>query len=347
MKRNTSSTCLFALWLLISCSSSDKIVPKNNPPIAKIQIVEEINRFTLDGSLSSDPEGDPLTYTWSTSSNLITIVSSSSPKSYFNIPIVSESFSVDVTLEVKDGIRTTQSTQTILVPAITQIEAYGLGETLVKSVSNNTNYNWYFDQGNSGTYSSVNCGPTSVTMAIKWANKHFGKTPLDARNTYRSSGGWWYTDDIINYLNLNSIKNYTINLTDINLLKNKIDDGRIIILCLDMFYVEYQNDDTYHFSKFYEANTQGWGHFIVIKGYTDVDGETFFEAYDPYSFGKTYSDASLKGKDRYYKSANLDAATNIWWDYAIVITTASSIGGRMAADSNAIDPTTIEHKSGR
>jgi len=45
------------------------------------------------------------------------------------------------------------------------------------------------------------------------------------------------------------------------------------------------------------------GPLHVIKGYKVVDDQTYFEAYDPYSMGATYSDHSMKGKDRYYKPA--------------------------------------------
>jgi hypothetical protein len=54
----------------------------------------------------------------------------------------------------------------------------------------------------------------------------------------------------------------------------------------------------------------------------------------------------LKGKDRYYKAADLDLATNNWWDYAIVVSKNTS-GGRMSAELDAVDLSTIIHKSGR
>lgn len=226
-------------------------------------------------------------------------------------------------------------------------KAYGLGNTVTSEVSNNNNYEWYLDQGNSGIYSGVNCGPTSVTMAIKWTSESFDKTPQDARNTYRSTGGWWYTSDIINYLNMYSVSNYTISLTTIDLLKGKIDNGHIAILCLDMYYVNAQANESYHVDKFYNASTQGWGHFIVIKGYWEVDGNTFFEAYDPYDFGITYADNTLKGKNRYYRASNLDEATNRWWDYAIVITRPGFPTNEAKVDPHAVDTRMITHQSGR
>jgi len=56
-----------------------------------------------------------------------------------------------------------------------------------------------------------------------------------------------------------------------------------------------------------------------LKGYRNVDGETFFEAYDPYSFGSVNSDYSLKGQNRYYRYEDLAEACLPWWNFAFVI----------------------------
>jgi hypothetical protein len=82
---------------------------------------------------------------------------------------------------------------------------WGLGGFLESKCSNNREYEWYVDQANTGLYSAVNCGPTATTMAAKWSDQAFLKTPEDARAAYRNNGGWWYTTDIDNYLNDNSI----------------------------------------------------------------------------------------------------------------------------------------------
>jgi len=344
--RGSIQLWLFALVLLMGCSEKENKI-NNHPPVAAIRITEDASKFTFDGSLSRDPDGNPLTYKWSSSSSVITITAANQATAFSQVPILSASVETTITLEVTDGQLTSASSQKILVPCANQMKAYGLGENLIAGASNNTDYEWYIDQASTGTYSGVNCGPTSVTMAIRWANVNFTKTPQDARATYRSGGGWWYTSDVINYFNGNGVSNYTIALTSIDLLKNKIDNGSIAILCLDMYFVEHQDTAAYHVSKFYQASTQGWGHFIVIKGYRVVDDQTYFEAYDPFSFGVRYLDNSLKGKDRYYKAANLDAATNNWWDYAIVAPKPGVENGRSGADPDAIDPANILHKSGQ
>lgn len=71
-------------------------------------------------------------------------------------------------------------------------------------------YEWYIDQADTGAASGNNCGPSSVTMAIQWYDRTFSKTAEDARNwSYGWRGnGWWYTSDIINYLNLYGVPKY-------------------------------------------------------------------------------------------------------------------------------------------
>jgi hypothetical protein len=74
-----------------------------------------------------------------------------------------------------------------------------------------------------------------------------------------------------------------------------------------------------HTNKFYYTYNTGWGHFLLIKGYKQVDGNMFYEIYDPYSDHQTYTDSSLKGEDRYYLNTDITAGTNVWWQFAIVL----------------------------
>ena len=201
--------------------------------------------------------------------------------------------------------------------------SWGLGHFISSYASNDKNYNWYIDQSTSGNFAGVNCGPASVTMAIKWADPDFTKTALDARMTYEVSGGWWFTSDINSYLTDNQISHAIIALNDhadstAAILKQQLMHQQIIILCLDMNYVRAATDSLYRADKFY-ATTPAWGHFIVLKGYKITDGELFFEAYDPYSFGLRNDDNTLKGMNRYYRFEDLAAACLPWWNYAFVI----------------------------
>lgn len=224
------------------------------------------------------------------------------------------------------------STWTIIVSS--DMEAYGLGHSVTASNSLNKPFNWYYDQGNSGQFSSINCGPAAVTMAIKWSDSTFTKTAEDARKTYRSTGGLWYTTDIVNYLSLNGINSaYTTLPDNYQTIKNFIDKNYIIILCLDNYYIRYNANATQHIDKFYQIANPASGHFIVVKGYRQVDSKFYFEVYDPGSMAETYpSTTKLKGQDRYYLSDDLEQATNLWWDWAIVVAPK----GKQVTSSNGL-----------
>ncbi|WP_406824740.1 C39 family peptidase [Pedobacter sp. KACC 23697] len=200
-------------------------------------------------------------------------------------------------------------------------EDYGLGRLVTASKSIEKTFKWYYDQAGTGLFSSINCGPTVATMAVKWSDSTFTKTPQDARNTYRSTGGWWYTDDIVNYLNKYGINSsYTALPDNYQTIKKYIDKNYIVILCLDNYYLRYNANATQRVDKYYKVNAAASGHFIIVKGYRQVDNQFYFEVYDPWSYGATYAASNqLKGEDRYYRSDDLETATNIWWDYAIIV----------------------------
>lgn len=237
------------------------------------------------------------------------------------------------TLQAPDGIK--EKDYTVTLTEVILWQEWGLGLNQTASKYNNRDYEWYCDQYGTGTYQFINCGPTSVAMAIRWADPTSKITPMDARNTYRPDGGWWYTTDIVSYLNDNGISNgyynYDNSTTD---LKSKIDAGNIAILCLDMYYIRSEENSKYRIDKFYNTSSTEWGHFIVIKGYREVDGTLFFEAYDPYSINNKYADGTFKGRNRYYRSSDLFTATQNWWKYMIVVQPK----GKKFVMDGALDP---------
>ena len=234
----------------------------------------------------------------------------------------------------------------VIVVLTTEFRIWGLGENLTDAQSNNVSYEWYIDQGNTGVHSYVNCGPASVTMAIKWSNQNFTKTTEDARKTRLPNGGWWYTDDIINYLNSNQTSHFTAALTNTGQIVSQLNSGNIAILCLDAYYIRYsQTYPEWRTDKFYVTENPEWGHFIVVKGYKIVDDIIWFEVYDPWSLNVKYLDGSFKGRDRYYRGEDIIRATNVWWKYMIVIN--STVTRAKAIDVIEIDPSTIVHQWGR
>ena len=328
------------LLTLLSCSKAkDKevIIPASK---ADFTFTDGIDHFELKNN-STAINGDVLTYKWASMCDTIKIINPEAYFASFNLPELSDNKQLKIRLTINNGHVSDSVTKDITLSKTTLERRYGLGIDLQDGHSNNVNYNWYYDQMNTGAYSFENCGPTTVTMAIKWVNPDFTKTPEDARNTYLSSGGWWYTNDIIAYLNQYSVSNFTIKIAHIDSIQRQIHLGNIAILCLDMYYVSNPMNDKWHVDKFYLTNYKGWGHFIVVKGYKVVDNKIFYEAYDPNSYGLKYTNDSIKGINRYYRSADLDSAVTKWWSYAIIVSKS-----KLKGLNYGVDVSKIIHKSG-
>jgi hypothetical protein len=226
---------------------------------------------------------------------------------------------VVLTLTSTDKKRSTSFTITVQ----TELQYFGLTGKVTAAKSLNKNYEFYSDQFDGSPFASINCGPTVSTMAMKWADANFTKTPVEARDEIKQSGGWWSTADIQSYLEEDDIDNTIDTLSNVDsLIRKNIDNNNIVILCLDMYYVPFNGNLNQHIQKFYQTFASSWGHFLLVKGYKQLDNQTFYlEIYDPYSDGAHYTGIAsnqLKGKDRYYLSSGIKTATKIWWPYAII-----------------------------
>ncbi|HZY38479.1 MAG TPA: hypothetical protein VFE53_17595 [Mucilaginibacter sp.] len=235
------------------------------------------------------------------------------------------SISFDFTQLVTLTLSTSNGQQNISFKIIVENETQyiGLIGTITAQKSLNKTYKFYFDQFDGSTYQAINCGPTVTTMAIKWADSTFNKTPSYARSVIRPQGGWWLTGDVQSYLLQNGINNAVDTLKNIDsLVKTNIDNDNLIILCLDMYSVPLNTIQYQHTQKFYETNAPGWGHFLLVKGYRQLSTGFYLEIYDPYSDGEHYPGfdyAQIKGQDRYYADDNIKFAAGIWWPYVITV----------------------------
>ncbi len=200
-------------------------------------------------------------------------------------------------------------------------EAYGLGSWQLAANNVNLDRNFYADQYNTGEYSINNCGPAVAAMASSWADRTFNQSVAEIRNSHKPDGSSWSTSDIMVHLQKRSIHTTIIYLGQVEaIIKKKIDEGRMLILCLDMFYVQQNANRIQKRGKFYSNAGRGKGHFILVKGYRVVDNIFYLEVYDPNSSGLTYQlNGEPLGKDRYYSANEIKQATENWWKYAIVV----------------------------
>ncbi len=145
------------------------------------QSVAEGTLVKLDGSLSSDPDGSPLTYKWTAPAG-ISLSSNASSKPTFTAPNVSQPTTYTISLVVNDGLADSPACQVkIVVNPLPTAAGVINGEVVVcqgqgsitysvAAIANSTSYIWTLPSGTSGTSSTnsitVNYSPTAVSGNI-------------------------------------------------------------------------------------------------------------------------------------------------------------------------------------
>lgn len=216
---------------------------------------------------------------------------------------------------------------------------WGLGQAEEAYAHVDRDYDWFIDQADTGPASSNNCGPSSVTMAIHWHDRAFTGTAEEARDWSSSwrGTGWWYTTDIINYLNLHAVPNVTTAFTGSTQLERLLQEGRLVILCMSTAYITRNLVAEQRIGRFYSYDS---GHFLVVKGARRVSGRLLFEVYDPNTWHARYADGTPKGRNRHFPAEELAQSIERWWSYLIVL---SRPAGPLAASRwlQPVDPATI------
>jgi hypothetical protein len=309
----------------------------NLRPTADFTFTDVIDHIQLFGN-PKDIGGDILTYEWVSLCDTVKIISPNSRNPYINLPKLKDTSQVKIRLVVSNGKLSDSIDKKVTLPKYTLERIYGLGKNVSYKHSNNVNYDWYYDQYNTSLdYYNVDCGPTSVTMAAKWANENFNRTVTDVSNNF-IGGKQWNSYDMISFLNQNSINNYTINLNQIDSLQRQINLGNIAILNVLMGGIRNEENDKWHIDKFNNLNGD---HYIIVKGYKIVDNLVYYEVYDPQSLGMCYDNDTLKGINRYYRGYDLNNAVNGNWPYAIIVSKSQSKGLNSGVDVNK-----LVHKTG-
>jgi hypothetical protein len=308
---------LFLALIVIACKDRD-VEPARLLSMEFYSIPAVIQDKTITVTLTEDQlwSAVPLTY-------------QNSGKGYFKINnqrVTSGEFIDLAVLETLDFYEGDKLLITYTLDKRSIYQNYGMGKLLQGRHSLNRSYTYYFDQYNTGIHQYINCGPTVTTMAMLWSDSSYKELPEYARSQIRAEGGWWFTSDIFSFLQDRGVTPGYIPLpqsyTDLEYtqrLKEVLDQGLLAILCLDMHYVRQNPNPEQRTNRFYTAAAPGWGHFILVKGYREVDDKVWLEINDPYSLGMQYENGKLKGENRFYSPEELKKATDIWWPYMIAV----------------------------
>lgn len=192
-------------------------------------------------------------------------------------------------------------------------------DNLKAEVSNDRDYNWYYDQAHTGKCSEGNCGPTSLAMILKWRDKNSKKTGKSLRNKIPNNGEWWSTNIFEDYFKKNNINIKSTVYTEPENITDMLNDGNIVLVCMKMGFVKQnKKPDESNIGRFYKFDG---GHFLIVKGYKIKNGKLYYEVYDPNNWDCKYtSNGEPMGKDRLYDSEEVGKGITSWWSviYGII-----------------------------
>ena len=163
-----------------------------------------------------------------------------------------------------------------------------------------------------------NCGPISALMLAKYINSDFRISDLNAeifkvrKITMKDKSQdvdyrWWNMRDIKKYLTHMSIRYDDVvmrNNLPLEKRKNEIisrlKQGNLVLINVNMNDLPYNTEVGKPYATF-PLLGKAWGHFLVIVGYKEVNGQMAFEIHDSYS---------KKGRNRMFYAKNIVNSIN-------------------------------------
>lgn len=135
-------------------------------------------------------------------------------------------------------------------------------EEPVVTVDNSRNYQWYFPQFDTGSYSDVNCMPSITAMAIKWYYPDSAVTVAELRELWLPEyDDGWYMAQVVDSLDHYAVPYKWRDISDSIIAE--LDSGKIIL------------------TQMTEAAYDASGHCFVIYGYRRCGDSVQFMIHDP------------------------------------------------------------------
>ncbi len=292
----------------VSCTA------RQEPATIGFEYEEWLDRVYLQPTTGLRESDNPL-YEWRSDKDL-RIDPARDGRYYFLFPWDDRGTSAEVTLTVRSDKLSGSFTRSVPVARNNEARSMGLGRNVTEWRSNDVDYPWYVNQGDTGEYSSLNCAPAVAEMAGRWVRQDFPVTAEQIRHESGLTTGI-NTNTLIGWLSKYGIPNRSVRLNTPDVLFKAIDDGNIAILGLDMFYVARSSGPAeWRKDRFFPVENPGdFNHYIIVKGYVEVDGEYLFECYDPNHSGYPHPDGRERGPERYYRPSNLIGASEAYWGY--------------------------------
>ena len=157
----------------------------------------------------------------------------------------------------------------ILAPLLAYYQQQTPLKQTPRVVANLRDWDFYFNQYDTGPYSEVNCMPTMTAMALKWQNPAFSVSVEQIRARYPGDGGW-YLHQVTESLDHYGARYQVDPLPDANdpdatidALCARLDQGCIIATMM------HEGDPTLS------------GHCMIIYGYRTLGESLWFDVYDP------------------------------------------------------------------
>ncbi len=186
-----------------------------------------------------------------------------------------------------------------------------------------------------------NCGPISALMLAKYINSDFRTSDLNAdiirarKITMKDKSRdvdyrWWNMRDIKKYLTHMSVQYDEVvmrNNLSLDKRKNEIisrlNQGNIVLINVNMNDLPYNSEVGKPYATF-PLLGKAWGHFLVIIGYKEVNGQMAFEIHDSYS---------KNGKNRLFYANNIVNSINSYNPEVIFVKNTKTMDNLWASAS--------------